>query len=99
MLCFLYEYGVSPNRFLKSAMKCEQSENPELIQASVTDEPFTSILVAFESLTDSRYSRGEECIYFLNHLVSVAELIKCVVSISLTFLIEAKFLFTSSIIR
>ena len=80
MLCFLYEYGVSPNRFLNSAMKCEQSENPELIQASVTDEPFTSILVAFESLTDSRYSRGVEWIYFLNHLVSVAELTKCVVS-------------------
>ena len=91
MLCFLYEYGVSPKRFLKSAIKCEQSENPELIHASVTLAPAASMRVAFESLIDSRYSRGDEWIYFLNQRVSVAELTKCVLRISFTLLIEAKF--------
>ena len=57
---FLYLNGVSPNFFLKRTIKCEQSENPERIHASVTEYPFDSRTAALEILTDSRYSLGDE---------------------------------------
>ena len=56
---FLYFNGVSPNFFLKRTIKWEQSENPERIHASVTECPFESKTAALDSLTDSRYSRGD----------------------------------------
>lgn len=58
---FLYWRGVFPNFLLKSTIKCEQSEKPERMHASVTLAPRSSSSAALERRTDSRYSRGDVC--------------------------------------
>ena len=86
----LYCNGVVPNFRLKSAIKREQSENPDCAQVSVTVAPSESNLTARERRSDIRYSRGEVCIYWRNRRFKVAGLMKCAAKISCTLLISVK---------
>ena len=92
----LYLYGVTPNFFLNSTIKCEQSENPHESQTSCTDRPLSSFIQASDSRLLVRYSRGEMPISALKCRSKVLILIQVFFAMSETLIFFSGFLFIYS---